>query len=99
MVLPPKLFINNDATVRVFNIDSIFRELDEAVADTQNQYLPLMKEWQREYDSTTTSTLHPPYGEIPGWRKQGRLVVPPNLTLKCKIMFHIHNAAGPKHPN
>jgi len=26
-------------------------------------------------------------------------VVPPNLALKCKIMFHIHDAVGPKHPN
>jgi len=57
-----------------------------------------MKEWQKEYDATTTSALRLPYGEIPGWRKQGRLVVPPNLALKRKIMFHIHNAVGPKHP-
>jgi len=32
-VLPPKLFINGDTAVRVFDIDSIFGELDEAVAD------------------------------------------------------------------
>ena len=57
-----------------------------------------MKEWQEKYDATTTSTLRPPYGEIPGWRKQGRLVVPPNLALKRKIMFHIHDAVEPKHP-
>src|SRR5712671_4941263 len=58
-----------------------------------------MKAWQEEYNTTTISTLQPPYGEIPGWRKQGRLAVPPNLTLKCRIMFHIHDAVGPKHPN
>ena len=81
------------------NIDSIFGELDEVVADTQEQYPLLMKEWQAKYNATTTSTLQPPYGEIPGWRKQGRLVVPPNLALKRKIMFHIHDAVGPKHPN
>jgi len=27
------------------------------------------------------------------------LAVPPNLALKRKIMFHIHDAVGPKHPN
>src|SRR5712671_5976654 len=98
-VLPPELFINHDATLRVFDIDLIFGELDKIVADAQEQHRPLMKEWQKKYDATTISTLRPPYGEIPGWRKQGRLVVPPNLTLKCKIMFHIHDAVGPKHPN
>src|SRR5712671_4162745 len=98
-VLPPKLFVNGDTTLRVFDIDSIFGELDEAVADAQEQYPSLMKEWQKEYNATTTSALRPPYGEIPGWRKQGRLVVPPNLTLKRKIMFHVHDAVGLKHPN
>jgi len=81
-VLPPKLFIKDDAAVRVFDIDSIFGELDEAVADAQEQYQSLMNEWQKKYDATTTSALQPPYGEIPGWRKQGRLAVPPNLALK-----------------
>jgi len=57
-----------------------------------------MRNWQKEHDTTTVSTLRPPYGEIPGWRKEGRLVVPPNLSLKRKIMFHIHDATGPKHP-
>jgi len=69
MVLPPELFVKT--TIRVFDIDSIFGELDEAIANAQDQYLPLMKNWQKNYDATTTSTLCPPYGEIPGWRKQG----------------------------
>src|SRR5712671_5798414 len=98
-VLPPELFINHDATLRVFDIDSIFGELDKTVADAQEQHRPLMKEWQKKYDATTLSALQPPYREILGWRKQGRLVVLPNLALKCKIMFHIHDAVGPKHPN
>jgi len=98
-VLPPKLFVNDEPMIRVFDIDSIFGELDEAVADAQEQHWSLMKEWQKEYDATTISSLRPPYGEIPGWRKQGRLVVPPNLALKRKVMFHIHDAVGPKHPN
>ena len=57
-----------------------------------------MKIWQRDLSTTTVSTLHPPYGEIPGWRKEGRLVVLPDLSLKHKIMFHVHDAPH-KHPN
>jgi len=99
VVLPPELFINNNAAIRVFDIDSIFGDLDQMVAITQDQYRPLMKTWQTEYDTTTVSTLRPPCDEVRGWRKEGRLVIPPNLTLKRKIMFHIHNAVGPRHPN
>src|SRR5712671_5016691 len=69
------------------------------VAITQDQHRPLMKTWQTEHDTTTVSTLRPPYDEVRGWRKEGRLVIPPNLTLKRKIMFHIHDAVGPRHPN
>jgi len=96
-VLPLELFVKT--AVRVLDIDSIFGELDEAIINAQDQYLPLMKAWQREHNATTISTLQPPYGEIPGWRKEGRLAVPPDLSLKRKIMFHIHDAVGPKHPN
>jgi len=58
-----------------------------------------MKTWQTEYDTTTVSTLRPPYDEVRGWRKEGRLVIPPNLALKRKVMFHIHDALEPRHPN
>jgi len=81
-VLPPKLFVDDNAAVRVFDLDSIFGELDQMVAFTQNQHLLLMKAWQKEHDMTTVSTLHLPYDKIRGWRKEGRLVVPPNLALK-----------------
>jgi len=97
VVLPPELFVK--AAIQVFDIDSIFGELDEAVVDAQAQHRPLMKAWQEEHNVTTISTRQPPYGEIPGWRKEGRLVVPPDLSLKQKIMFHIHDAVGPKHLN
>jgi len=64
VVLPPKLFVNDNAAIWVFNIDSIFRELDQMVTITQDRYLPLMKAWQKEYGTTMVSTLHPPYDEI-----------------------------------
>jgi len=97
VVLPLELFVKT--AIRVFNIDSIFGELDEAIVNAQGQHLPLMKVWQGEHDATTISTLQPPYGEIPGWRKEGRLAVPPDLSIKRKIMFHIHDAVGPRHPS
>jgi len=99
VVLPPELFINDDTAIQVFDIDSIFGELDQMVAITQDEYLPLMKAWQTEHGVTTVSTLCPPYNEVQGWRKDGRLAIPPNLALKHKVLFHIHDAMGPKHPN
>jgi len=80
VVLPPELFTKT--AIRVFDIDSIFGELDEAIINTQEQHLPLMKLWGKEHNATTVSTLRPPYREIPGWRKEGRLAVPPDLSLK-----------------
>ena len=97
VVLPPELFVKT--AIQVFDINSIFGELDKAISNAQGQHLPIMKAWQRKHNTTTVSTLCPPYGESPGWRKEGRLVVPPNLSLKRKIMFHIHDAVGPKHLN
>jgi len=50
VVLPPELFVKT--TIRVFDIDSIFGELDEEIANAQDQHLPLMKTWQRKYGTT-----------------------------------------------
>src|SRR5712672_2775046 len=75
VVLPPKLFVNS--AIQVFDIDSIFGDLDQMVAITQDQYRSLMETWQKDHETTDVSTLRPPYGEIPGWRKEGKLAVPP----------------------
>jgi len=55
VVLPPELFVKT--AIQVFDIDSIFRELDEEIANAQDQHLPLMKTWQLEYGTTEVSTL------------------------------------------
>jgi len=99
VVLPPELFVDDNAAIRVFDTNSIFGELDQMVAITQDEYLPLMKAWQKEHATTMVSTLCPPYDEIQGWRREGKLAVLPNLALKQKIMFHVHDAVGLKHPN
>jgi len=66
IVLPPRLFMKEDTAARVFDIDSIFGELDEAVAGAQEQHLPLMKEWQKKYDTTTLSALQTTLRRDPG---------------------------------
>jgi len=70
------------AHLQVFDIDSIYGYLDEEIAALQREYHPLMKEWEKQYGITTISLLRPPQGEILGWRKEGKLVIPPNLTIK-----------------
>src|SRR5712672_2427815 len=49
-----------------------------------------MKEWEKQYGITTNSLLKSPQGEIPGWRKEGKLAIPPNLTIKREIMRVVH---------
>ena len=84
--------------LRVFDIDSIYGSLDDEVAALQREYRPLMKEWEKQYEITTISLLKPPQGEIPGWRKEGKLAVPPNLTIKCEIMRVVHEGLITGHP-
>jgi len=57
-----------------------------------------MKDWEEQYGITTHSLLKPPQGEIAGWRKDGKLVVPPNLTLKQEIMRVVHEGLITGHP-
>jgi len=78
--VPPPL--PQPSHLRVFDIDSIYGSLDEEVAALQREYRPLMKDWEEKYRITTRSLLKPPQGEITGWRKDGKLAVPPNLTIK-----------------
>jgi len=57
-----------------------------------------MKEWEKQYEITTISLLKPPQGEIPRWRKEGKLAVPPNLTIKHEIMRVVHEGLITGHP-
>jgi len=84
--------------LRVFDIDSIYGTLDEEVAALQREYRPLKKDWEKQYGVTTVSLLKPPQGEISGWRKEGKLAVPPNLTLKREIMRVVHEGLITGHP-
>jgi len=45
------------AHLRVFDIDSIYGDLDEEVVVTQRQHRALMKDWEAKYNTTTTSLL------------------------------------------
>jgi len=64
----------------------------------QKHYPLCMKAWAERSRDNRHQHVRPPYGEIPGWRKEGKLVVPPNLSLKRTIMYHVHDALK-KHPN
>src|SRR5712675_1214890 len=57
-----------------------------------------MKDWEDAHGVTTVSTLRPPQGEIPGWRKDGKLAIPPNLTMKREIMRVVHEGLLTGHP-
>jgi len=94
--VPPPL--PQPSHLRVFDIDSIYGLLDEEVAALQREYRPLMKEWEKQYGVTTVSLLKPPQGEIQGWRKDGKLAVPPNLTVKREIMRVVHEGLITGHP-
>src|SRR5712671_1998107 len=94
--VPPPL--PRPSHLRVFDIDSIYGSLDEEVAALQREYRPLMKDWEKRYAITTISLLKPPQAEISGWRKEGKLVVPPNLTLKREIMRVVHEGLITGHP-
>jgi len=94
--MPPPL--PQASHLRVFDIDSIYGTLDEEVAALQREYRPLMKDWEGRYGTTTVSLLKPPFGEIAGWRKDGKLAVPPNLTIKREIMKVVHEGLITGHP-
>src|SRR5712671_2935157 len=57
-----------------------------------------MKVWEDQYGITTVSLLKPPQGEIQAWRKEGKLAVPPNLTIKREIMRVVHEGLITGHP-
>src|SRR5712671_2882384 len=57
-----------------------------------------MKDWENAHGVTTVSTLRPPYREIPGWQKDGKLAIPPNLTMKREIMRVVHKGLLTGHP-
>jgi len=57
-----------------------------------------MKDWESAHGVTTVLTLRPPQGEIPGWRKDGKLAVPLNLTMKREIMRVVHEGLLTGHP-
>src|SRR5712672_3911380 len=57
-----------------------------------------MKDWEDAHGVTTVSTLKPPQGEIPGWRKDVKLAIPPNLSRRREIMRVVHEGLLTGHP-
>jgi len=82
------------ATIQLGDIDSWHDTIDQQVAWTQRQHKKMMKEWQHQYQ------LHSPAQDphLRSWSKDGKLVVPPDLGLKRKLMHHVHDSYTARHP-
>jgi len=57
-----------------------------------------MKDWENTHGVTMVSTLKPLQGEMPGWRKDRKLAIPPNLTMKREIIRVVHEGLLTGHP-
>jgi transposase InsO family protein len=80
--------------VCVFDIDSVYDLLEDAVQWAQKDHPVLLQEW------TTTFGIERKEEAmcLPRWEKDGKLVVPPDIQLKCKLMTSIHDALTGGHP-
>jgi len=75
-------------------MDREFDDWDSDVAWTQRQYRKLLEEWWSKY------LIVPP---IPGghdrsWTKEGKLIIPPDQSLKWKLMNYVHDGYTAGHP-
>ena len=82
------------ATIQLGDIDSWHDTIDQQVAWTQRQHKKMMKEWQHQYQ--LRSPAQDPH--LRSWSKDGKLVVPPDLGLKRKLMHHVHDSYTARHP-
>jgi Integrase zinc binding domain len=53
-----------------------------------------MEEWKSTFHCVQEEQLH----RVPKWTQAGRLVVPPDVELKRRIMAHTHDAPTAGHP-
>jgi len=68
--------------------------MDQQVTWVQRQYMKVLREWQTKYD-----ILLPTQDDyLNSWSKDGKLVIPPDLGLKRKLMHHVHNGYTAGHP-
>ena len=80
--------------IRLGDIDSWHNTIDQQVAWVQRQHMKTMKEWQHQYQ--LRSPTQDPH--LRSWSKDRKLVVPPDLGLKRKLMHHVHNGYTAGHP-
>jgi Integrase zinc binding domain len=75
-------------------LDSVYNSLEEIVHWAQKDHPVLLQEWIttfgiEEKEETTC---------FPRWERNGKLVVPPDIQLKCRLMRSIHDAPTGGHP-
>jgi hypothetical protein len=75
-------------------LDSVYDSLEEIVRWAQKDHPVLLQEW------TTTFGIEKKEGttRFPKWEKDGKLVVPPDIQLKHRLMESIHDAPTGGHP-
>jgi hypothetical protein len=64
--------------IRVFDLDSIYQDLEDNIWWSQKQHPLLMSEWERAFHCIQEEQSYC----IPKWTQMGKLVVLPDLELK-----------------
>jgi Integrase zinc binding domain len=93
-VEPSPRHLKPPSQIRVFDLDSIHQDLEDNIRWSQKQHPLLMEEWKEAFHCTQEEHSH----HVPKWTQSGKLVVPPDLELKRRIMTHTHDAPTAGHP-
>jgi Integrase zinc binding domain len=80
--------------VRVFDLDSVYDSLEEIVRWAQKDHPVLLQEWITAFGIEKKEETT----RFPKWEKDGKLVVPPDIQLKRRLMTSIHDAPTGGHP-
>jgi RNase H-like domain found in reverse transcriptase len=81
--------------VQVFDMDDVFMRLEDAVQWAQKDHPILFEEWAKTFSITQEELF---LRCLPKWEKDGRLVVPPDIQLKRRLMASIHDSPLGGHP-
>jgi len=110
MIFPAERFVNSNyevpdhlkgtapvplaSSIQLGDINSWDDTMDQQVAWVQKQYRKTLRDWQRQYNlKSPAQDIH-----LRSWTKDGKLVVPPDLGLKRRLMHHLHDGYTAGHP-
>jgi Integrase zinc binding domain len=75
-------------------MDSIYYDLEDVIRWFQKQFPELMGDWQKAFSCIQEEQMH----HVPKWKRDGKLVVPPDLEIKRRVMRYTHDAITAGHP-